>query len=103
MSRKIKVGLKYCGHCNVRLNGPEVIRAVQAQAPEFHFTGWDDPQKEILLIVDACPSACASRPDFDGPIICLTGIPQQGEEDENNRWATAQLLASLRSVQKELS
>ena len=101
MSRKIKVGLKYCGHCNIHLNGPEVIRAVQLEAPEFEFTGWDDPQKEILLVIDACPSACATRPPFDGPVICLTGIPQQGEIEENNRWAAAQILTRLRAARQE--
>jgi len=102
VSRPIKVGVKYCGHCNPRLHGPEVIRTMQDETTEFQFTGWEDPQKEILLIVDACRCACATRPSFEGPVVCLRGIPIQGEEEENNHWATEQLLASLRSVYAEL-
>lgn len=100
MNRRIKVGLKYCGHCNPRLNGPEVIQAIQARTEEFCFTGWDDPQNEILLIIDACPSACATRPQFAGPVVSLDGLLQQGEGENIYSWAAEQLLVKLRKSVK---
>ena len=70
---KIIVGVKYCGHCNSVIEGPEVIEDIRKLEPDLEFVTWQDQQKDILLILSGCASDCATRPQFDGPVIHVAG------------------------------
>ncbi len=67
MNRKIKIGVKFCGHCNPNINGPELIRSVIETEKRFSCVPWDDIDKDALLIIGGCPINCATRPEFNGP------------------------------------
>ena len=70
---KIIVGIKYCGHCNPIIEGPEVIEIIHSLEPDLEFVSWEEQKKEILLILSGCASDCATRPQFDGPVVNVAG------------------------------
>lgn len=70
---KIIVGVKYCGHCNPIIDGPEVIEIIRRLEPDLEFVSWQEQKKDILLILSGCTSDCATRPQFDGPVINVAG------------------------------
>ncbi|OLN27886.1 hypothetical protein [Desulfosporosinus metallidurans] len=70
---KIIVGVKYCGHCNPIIEGPEIIENLKKLEPDLEFVSWQEQQKDILLIVSGCTSDCATRPQFNGPVINVAG------------------------------
>jgi len=70
---KLIVGVKYCGHCNPIIIGPQVIEIIKRLAPDLEFVSWQEQEKDILLILSGCTSDCATRPEFDGPVINVAG------------------------------
>lgn len=66
-SGKLVAGVKYCGHCNPQEDGPALVHKLQRRLPELEVVSWNDRDYDILVVVSACPSDCASRPPFDGP------------------------------------
>lgn len=66
---KLIVGVKYCGHCNPIIVGPQVIEIIKRLAPDLEFVSWQEQEMDILLILSGCTSDCATRPEFDGPVI----------------------------------
>ena len=68
----MKIAFKYCGHCRPFLDMarlPELLR----RAREFpDYVSLDDVACEVVVRLNACPSACASIPDFAGPQIEVT-------------------------------
>jgi len=70
---KIVVGVKFCGHCNPLIEGPEVIDNLKKLGPDLEFVSWEEQQKNILLIFSGCASDCATRPQFKGPVINVSG------------------------------
>lgn len=69
---KIFVGVKYCGHCNSVIEGPDVIEDIKKLEPDLEFVTWEQ-QKDMLLIFSGCASDCATRPQFNGPVINVAG------------------------------
>ncbi|SHI60171.1 hypothetical protein [Desulfofundulus thermosubterraneus] len=67
--RKLTAGVKYCGHCNPQEDGPALVRKLQSRLPELKVVPWNDRTYDVLLVVSACPSDCATRPAFNGPRI----------------------------------
>lgn len=70
---KIIVGVKYCGHCNPMIEGPEVIETIKKLEPDLEFVSWQEQKKDILLMISGCTSDCATRPYFEGPVIYVAG------------------------------
>lgn len=70
---KLIVGVKYCGHCNPIIEGPQVIEIMKSLEPDLEFVSWQEQEKDILLIFSACTSDCATRPEFDGSVINVAG------------------------------
>jgi len=66
---RIIVGVKYCGHCNPIIDGPDVIEIIKRLEPDLEFVSWQEQSKDILLILSGCTSDCATRPQFNGPVI----------------------------------
>lgn len=67
--KRFTVGVKYCGHCNPVEEGQLFVERLQAEIPQMDVVGWNNPPYDILLVVSACPSHCATRPEFDGPRV----------------------------------
>ncbi|WP_421071329.1 hypothetical protein [Pelotomaculum propionicicum] len=69
MTRKLRVGVKYCGHCNPYIDGPALVHNLEQLVQNVELVSWDNPTYDVLLMVSACMSACLSRPSFNGPWI----------------------------------
>ncbi|MBC2722408.1 hypothetical protein [Desulfosporosinus sp.] len=70
---KTIIGVKFCGHCNPLIEGTEVIENLKKLGPDLEFVSWEEQQKDILLIFSGCTSDCATRPQFRGPVINVSG------------------------------
>ena len=71
----MRIGVKFCGNCNPRLDMPELLTALAAEAAAegVHFVRWDDPGGyEVLLVLNSCQVGCATLPEFTGPHIVVT-------------------------------
>lgn len=69
----MKIGFKFCGNCNPRINAPELLGALAAAAIEATFVRWDDRDGyDVLLLLNSCQVGCATRPPFAGPSILVT-------------------------------
>lgn len=73
VSRKT-VAIKLCGHCSPRRDMMELAVELKGSAEEVSFEYYSECHcdADILLILNACESACAERPPFDGPVIIVT-------------------------------
>lgn len=69
----MKIGVKFCGNCNPRYDTPALLKALMTRAEEMAFMGWEDGAFDVLLILSACSSDCATRPPFAGPVVVATG------------------------------
>lgn len=68
-----KVGIKYCGHCQPRMDTKEIYDELRLQMKEIEFCYFAlDEKVDILLILNACEVGCASHPTFHGRIIIVT-------------------------------
>ncbi len=79
--KKLRVGLKLCGHCSPRMDMADFAERLEDEGEEIEYIYYSrlnemmhDAQKQIdiLLILNACESACAERPQFAGPVIIVT-------------------------------
>lgn len=68
----LRIGVKYCGHCNPEVEGPELVAQILALAPEFTVVNWEE-DKDILLVISGCAIDCVSQPAFQGPVINVAG------------------------------
>ncbi len=75
-----KVGVKYCGHCNPVVEGPLIVAEIQGLSDAFSFVRWDEPGVNALLILCGCRTGCASRPEFDGPVVTMAGDSLDGRQ-----------------------
>lgn len=64
---RLTAGVKYCGHCNPQEDGPALVRRLQRRLPGLKVFPWNEPGYDILVVINACPSGCATRPAFGGP------------------------------------
>lgn len=70
---KTIIGVKYCGHCNPLIEGPEIIEKIKKLEPDLEFVSWQEQKKDVLVILSGCTSDCATRPQFAGPVINVAG------------------------------
>lgn len=67
MSRKRRIGLKYCGGCNPRHDRVETVAIIkEGLKNHVEFVSYDDADVEGILIVTGCPTACVDRMPFAG-------------------------------------
>ena len=65
----LRVGLKYCGHCQPFRNMVDLMDQVRAAAPDIDFVRWSDPDLDVLLALQACVVACADIPPVGAPLV----------------------------------
>ena len=62
MGKKKKIGIKYCGGCNPGYERVEMIERVQFRFNDrFLFLRHDEPDIEVLVLMNGCHRACASQ------------------------------------------
>ncbi|WP_461392198.1 hypothetical protein [Desulfosporosinus fructosivorans] len=66
------MGVKYCGHCNPEVEGPELVVQILALAPEITAVTWEEDM-DILLVISSCAFDCVSHPVFQGPVVNVAG------------------------------
>jgi hypothetical protein len=69
----LKVGVKFCGNCNPHLDCPKLLQELIQEARGIRFVHWSETDFDLLLILSACPIDCATRPDFQGPTVIVSG------------------------------
>jgi len=60
------------------VDGPSLIAAAKEEGLELEFVAWNAGGQELLLIINACPKACAARPAFGGPTVEVAGNTVNG-------------------------
>jgi hypothetical protein len=76
----LRVGLKFCGNCNPLLDIHALLQALKTNLSEASFVSFaDEGGYDVLLVLSSCPSDCATRPPFAGPVIEVTSASV-------NRW-----------------
>lgn len=82
----MKVGVKFCGHCAMHRDMTVLYEALRLALPEIGFTYASAPETwDLLLILNACPVACAGRPAFDGPVMVVSPVAIDGWQVESER------------------
>ena len=76
--KKLKVGVKFCGHCNPIVDGPSLLTTTEMENAPVVFVSWAESGKDVLLIVSGCVTACRTLPDFNGPTIEVAGNSLNG-------------------------
>lgn len=74
-----RVGVKFCGHCNPKIGAVRVVQDIQKSLLSVNFVPWTE-QKDILLIINCCNTACATQPDFSGPIFKFTSYSTEFDD-----------------------
>ena len=70
---KLIVGLKFCGHCRMQKNMSEMISKLRKSNSSFTFSPFlEFSNPDVLLVLNACPAACAAIPPFPGQTIMVT-------------------------------
>ena len=93
-----KVGLKLCGHCSPRADMVALEEALKQEADDMDFVYYlQDALVQSLLILNACESACAKHPPFDGPVIVVTPETVDCWPVDSGQM-TAEILKRLRSA-----
>ncbi|MBN1636322.1 MAG: hypothetical protein JW920_07400 [Deltaproteobacteria bacterium] len=78
MTKKKKIGLKYCGGCRAQYNRVAVVKQAQQTLKDLvEFISPESEEAECILVVSGCKTACADITPFAKRPICFIA----GEED----------------------
>lgn len=69
-----------------------MLQSLVAQADDLEFVHWDTPGCEVLLILNACPVGCSSRPSFLGRLVVVTS-------DAIDYWPVAEVELSAKILE----
>jgi len=74
MSRKHRIGLKYCGGCTPRYDRVQAVRFLRERLKgTVDLVSYEDPDIEGVLVVAGCPTACVDLTPFKGrPVWVVT-------------------------------
>lgn len=80
MSKKRRVGLKYCGGCSPRYDRVETVKRIKKElGGAVEFVPPEEPGTDFILAVMGCKTACADLKPFKGrPIRTLTNKDDAG-------------------------
>lgn len=69
----MRIGIKFCGHCSPRRDMAYIEKRLKETGENHEFVYFaKDTHVDILLVLNACESACAAIPTFEGKIITAT-------------------------------
>ena len=69
----MRIGIKFCGHCSPRRDMAYIADMLMKKGVNHEFVYFaEDTRVDILLVLNACESACAAIPPFEGKIIIAT-------------------------------
>ncbi len=86
----MRVGVKFCGHCNMHRDMAQLCGELRARNPNILFEPVSEgSHMDVLLVLNACPAACATRPPFSGPTVVATPGDLDGWPVEPARLAEA--------------
>lgn len=79
----MRVGVKFCGHCKMQRDMTALYAELRTALPDIDF-GYVSVigQMDLLLILNACPAACADHPPFDGPVMVVSPVAIDGWQIE---------------------
>lgn len=61
MSKKYRIGLKYCGGCTPRYDRVKAVGYLREQLKDrVELVSYEDPDVEGVLVVTGCPTACVN-------------------------------------------
>jgi len=65
MSRKHRIGLKYCGGCSPRYDRVQAVGYLRERLKDtVDLVSYEDPDIEGILVVAGCPTACVDLTSF---------------------------------------
>jgi len=83
MSRKHRIGLKYCGGCTPRYDRVQAVRFLRERLKgTVDLVSYEDPDIEGVLVVAGCPTACVDLTPFKGRPVWVVTSPQEAERFE---------------------
>ncbi len=66
MSKKHRIGLKYCGGCNQQYDRVGAVERIKACLEDkIEFVSYRDENLEGILVVTGCPTACVDMKPFE--------------------------------------
>jgi len=94
--RRIRVGVKFCGHCNPHIEGEALLESAAASDGQIDFVSWSDPAKSALLVISCCPSDCVEQPEYGGVVVHVAGNSLDGKPLPANEKGAA-VVSTIRS------
>ena len=83
MSKKRRIGLKYCGGCSPRYDRVQAVRSLRERLKDaIELVSYEDPDIEGVLVVAGCPTACVDLTPFKGRPVWVVTNPQEAERFE---------------------
>ena len=80
MSKKHRIGLKYCGGCTPRYDRVQTVRSLRERLKDtVELFSYEDPDIEGVLVVAGCPTACVDLVPFKGRPVWVVTSPQDAE------------------------
>lgn len=80
MSKKRRIGLKYCGGCTPRYDRVQAVGCLRERLKDrVDFVSYEDPDIEGVLVVTGCPTACVDLTPFEGRPVWVVTSRQQVE------------------------
>ena len=83
MSRRYRIGVKYCGGCSPRYDRVQAVAYLREELRDsVEFVSYEASDIEGVLVVTGCPTACVDLTPFDvfkdRPVWVITS-PQDAE------------------------
>ncbi len=80
MSRKYRIGLKYCGGCSPRYDRVQAVEFLRERLKDtVDLVSYEDSVIEGILVVAGCPTACVDLTPFQGRPVWVVTSPQDAE------------------------
>jgi len=78
MTKKCRVGLKYCGGCNPQYDRVQAVEFLRERLKDtVDLASYEDPGIEGILVVTGCPTACVDLTPFKGrPVWVVTSLQE---------------------------
>lgn len=80
MSKRLRVGLKYCGGCCARYNRVAMVQRIRHELSNvIEIVSPHEGNPDLILAIMGCDTACADLRAFMDKEICIITSEQQGE------------------------